>query len=407
MKQANELDKFDHFTGFRDRFEIPDRIIYLDGNSLGLLPRTVSARIRNVTEQEWGEGLIRSWNQAGWMNLPMKVGDKLAPLVGVGPGQIAVGDSTSVNLFKALSAALSLRPDRRVIMIEDDNFPTDTYIAEGLANLADYELRRASPEVLAKMDIGQDVAVLLLSHVHYRSAEIRDMHAINAAAHGAGALVLWDLSHSTGALPVDLAGTGCDLAVGCTYKYLNGGPGAPAFIWVNPDLVDRASQPLSGWMGHASPFAFSDSYAPSAGIRRFMSGTPQVLNLSALDEALNLWADVDMTLLRRKSMKMTEFFIEGVERNCAGFGLQLASPRDPAIRGSHVVFDHPKGYEIVQALIARGIIGDFRAPQTMRFGFAPLYLSFVEVAASIETLKDILEHRIYEQPEFAIRNTVT
>ena len=405
--RAAALDDADPLAPMRDTFHIPEGVIYLDGNSLGLMPKGVPERVAQVATGEWAEGLIRSWNAAGWFDLPMRVGDRIAPLIGAGPGEIAVGDSTSVNLFKGLAAALQLRPGRRTILAEGENFPTDVYMASGLAALTGATVRYLDPGEPVEASIGPDVAVLLLSHVDYRSCAMRDMGAVNAAARAAGALVLWDLSHSTGAVPVDLTAAGSDMAVGCTYKYLNGGPGAPAFIWVRPDLIDAVRQPLEGWMGHAAPFAFSRDYAPAPGARRLVCGTPQVLSLAALDAALMLWERVDQAALWAKSRAMTNFFIAGVEARCAAHGLRLVVPRDAATRGSHVSFDFAHGYEAMQALIARGVIGDFRAPSIMRFGFAPLYLSFVEVARAVEILGEILDGRLWDDPRYRVRAAVT
>ncbi|WP_238366682.1 kynureninase [Mesobacterium pallidum] len=406
MERAVALDANDGMAWTRDRFELPEGVIYLDGNSLGARPRGVAERVAQVLDAEWRDGLIRSWNDAGWFDLPLRVGDRIAPLIGVGAGEVAVGDSTSVNLFKCLAAALHARPDRSVILCEAGNFPTDGYMAQGLTRLVEKaELRWFDDAEDVRAKLGPDVAVVLLSHVHYRSAAVQDMAAVNAAAHAAGALVLWDLSHSTGAVPVDLGGTGADMAVGCTYKYLNGGPGAPAFAWVAPGLAP-VSQPLAGWMGHAAPFAFDRDYAPADGARGLMAGTPQVLSLSALDAALEIWEEVDRPALWARSEAMVAFFIDAVLDLCAGHGLALVSPR-AAPRGSHVGFDHPEGYAIVQALIARGIIGDFRAPQMMRFGFAPLYLRFADLTAAALALRDVLETRAWDDPRFQARGAVT
>jgi kynureninase len=409
QRRAAALDAADSLAPMRARFHVPDGVIYLDGNSLGPMPKTVTARIADVATREWSEGLIRSWLTAGWFDLPLTVGDRIAPLIGAGRGEVAVGDSTSVNLFKGLAAALHLRPGRSVIVAEEANFPTDSYMAQGLAALVPgVELRYVGAGQPIDGALAPDVAVVLLSHVDYRTAAVRDMAAVTSAVHAHGALVLWDLSHTTGAVACDLTHDGADIAVGCTYKYLNGGPGAPAFIWINPAHLPDAQQPLSGWMGHAAPFAFARDYTPAAGARRLVCGTPQVLSLAALDDALRLWADVDLPALYAKSRAMTTFFIEGVEAACGAHGLTLVGPRDPARRGSHVSFDLATGgFEVVQALIARGVIGDFRAPTAMRFGFAPLYLSFAEVARAIEHLADVLDTREWDQPQFRVRGAVT
>lgn len=407
--RAAALDAADPLAPMRDRFHVPDGVIYLDGNSLGLMPRSVPARLADVATREWADDLIRSWLSAGWFDLPLTVGDRIAPLIGAGAGEVAVGDSTSVNLFKALAAALHLRPGRRVILADGANFPTDSYMAQGLASLVPgVEVRYVEPGEPLERGLGPDVAVLLLSHVDYRTAAVQDMAAVSAAAHAHGALVLWDLSHTTGAVECHLARDGADLAVGCTYKYLNGGPGAPAFMWVHPAHAPHVQQPLAGWMGHASPFAFTRGYEPAAGVRRLVCGTPQVLSLSALDAALAVWADVDRSALFAKSRAMTALFIDAVETHCARHGLTLVGPRDPARRGSHVAFDFVDGgFAVVQALIARGVIGDFRAPAAMRFGFAPLYLRFADVVTAVEQLQHILDTRAWDQPQFRARGAVT
>lgn len=408
FERARHLDAADALADRRDLFHRPQGVIYLDGNSLGLMPRACAGRVAEVMRAEWSEGLIRSWSEAGWFNLPMTVGNRIAPLVGAGQDEIAVGDSTSVNLFKCLAAALGLRPGRRVILSETDNFPTDHYIASGLAGLVEgCELRDLDPGRDVADCLDEDVAVLILSHVHYRTSRIRDLAAINRAAHARGALVLWDLSHTTGAVDIDLRGDDCDFAVGCTYKYLNGGPGAPAFAWVNPRLHGQIDQPLSGWMGHSAPFDFAPRYTPAPGVRRLVCGTPQVLGLASLDEALKLWQGVDRAALFAKSRAMTSFFIDAVEQACGDHPLTLVSPRDPGLRGSHVSFDCDHGYRVMRALAARGVIGDFRAPATMRFGFAPLYLSFQEVARAAEHLGQVLDRREWDRAEYGIRGAVT
>jgi len=406
---AAALDAIDPLASLATEFDLPDGMIYLDGNSLGPVPTRVRERLTHVVNSEWGHGLIRSWTDAGWFSLPMTVGDRIAPLIGAGPGEVAVGDSTSVNLFKGLAAALHLNAGRRVLLADAGNFPTDAYMAQGLAELVpDVRLRYLEPGQPAATALDGDVAVLLLSHVDYRTARVQDMARTTADAHERGALVLWDLSHTTGAVPCDLMAADADIAVGCTYKYLNGGPGAPAFSWVHPRHALRVRQPLSGWMGHASPFAFTREYEPAAGARRLVAGTPHVLSLAALDEALTLWSTVDLEALWAKSRAMTTLFIEAVEASCTSYGLTLISPRDATQRGSHVSFDLPEGgFEVVQALIARGVIGDFRAPATMRFGFAPLYLSFTQVMHAVGHLHDILATRAWDQPRFRTRGLVT
>ena len=402
------LDRADKLAQARAQFVLPDGLIYLDGNSLGALPRDTPARIAEVARAEWGQDLIKSWNTHGWIDLPTRIGDKIARLIGAAPGEVVVADSTSINVFKALSAALHLNPGRRVILSERDNFPTDLYMAQGLiAQLGgQYELKLVSGEEIAGA-IDGDTAVVMLTHVNYRTGAMFDMKAITQAAHKAGALMLWDLAHSVGAVPVDLNGANADFAVGCGYKYLNGGPGAPAFVWVPRRHQKNFVQPLSGWLGHAAPFAFEPGYRPAEGIARYICGTPPVLSLAALEIGVDGLLAADMVQLRRKSVALTELFIRLVEEHCAGHGLSLASPRDAARRGSQVCFSHGEGYPIMQALIARGVIGDFRAPDILRFGFAPLYVRFVDVWDAVAILQDVLTSAAWDRPEFRRRAAVT
>ena len=401
-------DRADPLAGLRDAFRLPGDVTYLDGNSLGPLPADLPERLADVVQRQWGDGLIRSWNDAGWIDAPLRVGDKIAPLIGAGPGEVAAADSTSVNLFKLLAGALRLRPGRQVILSEPENFPTDLYIMQGLIELLDrdFELRRAEPDRLADA-MDDDVAVVALTHVNYKTGRMHDMAAVTAAAHDAGALMLWDLAHSAGAVPVDLAAAQADLAVGCGYKYLNGGPGAPAFLYVSRALQDAFHQPLSGWLGHISPFAFESDYRPADGIGRNLCGTPPILSMLALDCALDIWRDVDLAAVRNKSVALTDLFIELAERDCAGMGLELASPRDAAMRGSQVSFRHSDGYAVMQALIAQGVIGDFRAPNLLRFGFAPLYIRYVDVWDAAAALSDILRNRAWDDPAYKQRAAVT
>lgn len=405
---CEQRDRDDPLARFRERFRLPAALIYLDGNSLGPLPANLARHLAGVIEQDWGEGLIRSWNEAGWIDAPVRVGDRIAPLIGARPGEVVAADSTSVNLFKLLAGALGLRAGRKVILTEHRNFPTDLYIMQGLIALAErgYELRRVDADDLVDALDG-DVAVVALTHVNYRTARLHDMAALTAAAHDAGALILWDLAHSVGAVPIDLTGARADLAVGCGYKYLNGGPGAPAFLFVSRELQAGLHQPLSGWMGHASPFDFEADYRPADGIARNLCGTPPMLSLLALECALEIWRDVDLAVLRDKSIALTELFIALVERQSAEFGLRLASPRVPAERGSQVSFSHRQGYAIMQALIARGVIGDFRSPDLLRFGFAPLYIRYVDVWDAAAILTDVLRSRAWDDPAFKQRAVVT
>jgi kynureninase len=410
---ALALDAADPLRELRAQFELPPGVIYLDGNSLGVLPRATAARVQQVVHQEWGEGLIRSWNSAGWMTLPQRLGDKIARLVGVGAGELVVADSTSVNLFKVLSAALSMVQEasstRRVILSERSNFPTDLYIAEALARERGFELVLVDADELpARLD--HRIAVLMLTHVNYRTGRMYDMAALTHAAHQAGALALWDLAHSAGAVPVDLHAAKADFAIGCGYKYLNGGPGAPAFVWVHPDHADRFWQPLAGWMGHASPFEFTPGYRPAAGIARYLCGTPAVLSLAALECGVDTVLAAEplggMAALRAKSLALTRLFAARVQAVCPE--LTLVSPEDDARRGSQVCFAHPElGYAVVQALIARGVIGDFRSPDILRFGFTPLYLRFVDAWDAAEHLREVLHREEWRRPEFNRRQAVT
>jgi kynureninase len=403
-----ELDAADTLAGWRERFALPEGVIYLDGNSLGALPKATGALLREVIERQWGRGLITSWNRHGWIDLPRRIGAKIARLIGAAADEVVVCDSISVNLFKLITAALELRPGRRIILTERGNFPTDLYVAQGLCRLLGerVELRAvASEELEAALDA--DTALLMLTHVDYRSGGLHDMARLTAAAHAKGALVLWDLAHSAGAVPVELNAAGADLAVGCGYKYLNGGPGAPAFLFVAERWHQQAWQPLTGWFGHREPFAFEAEYRPAAGIARFLAGTPPILSLKALEVGVDLQLEVDRQALRSKSMALTDAFIAQVEERCAGHGFALASPRDPERRGSQVAFRHEAGYPIMQALIARGVIGDFRAPDLLRFGFAPLYVRFVDLFDAIAMLGQIMDERAWDCAEFKQRAAVT
>jgi kynureninase len=406
-EDALALDAGDELAPLRDDFVLPPDLVYLDGNSLGALPRAAAGRLRDVAEREWGEGLVRSWNAHGWIDLPARVAALLAPLVGAGADEVAVADSTSVNVFKLLAGALRLRPGRRVILSEEENFPTDLYVAQGLARLlGEAELRLVPREALPRA-LRDDVAILMLTHVDFRTGALHDMADVTRAAHEAGALVLWDLAHSAGALPLDLDGDDVDLAVGCGYKYLNGGPGAPAFAFVARRLQEAFESPLAGWMGHADPFAFGTRYAPAPGVARLLCGTPPILSLAALECGALTIARAGVDRLRRKSVALTELFIRLVEQECAGSGLSLASPREAARRGSQVSLRHPEGFAIVQALIARGVIGDFRAPDILRFGFAPAYVRFADAWDAVAALRAVMEGREWERPENRARGRVT
>lgn len=394
------------FDETRAAFHLPDGVVYLDGNSLGPLPLTARERLSDMLMKEWGDQLIRGWNTAGWYVQPRKVGDRVAKLIGAAPGAVVMGDTLSIKVYQALSAALEFNPDRRVVLSDDGNFPSDLYIAQGLlASLGrGYELKVVSPEEVEK-SIDETVAATMITEVDYRTGRRHDMKAITAKAHRAGALAIWDLAHSAGAVDVDLTAANVDFAVGCTYKYLNGGPGAPAFIYVAPRHADRARPSLSGWMGHEAPFAFDLDYRPAPGIERMRVGTPPVIALTVLEAALDIWEGVDMRDVRAKSIELSERFIAGVETACPG--LELGSPRDPAARGSQVSFRHPHAYAVMQALIARGVIGDFRAPDSMRFGFTPLYLSAADIDRAVAVLADVLDKRLWDRPEYHRKASVT
>ncbi|MBF6617335.1 MAG: kynureninase [Candidimonas sp.] len=405
-----QLDQNDPLATLRNEFSIPSGLIYLDGNSLGAQPRTAATRAQEVVAQEWGEGLIRSWNTAGWFDLPLRLGDKLAPLIGAGAGEVVISDSTSINLFKALAAAVHSQATRqatsarRIIVTEASNFPTDVYIAQGLSTWLDrgYQLRLVNtPDELAAA-IDDDVAVVMLTHVNYRTGHMFDMAGLTELAHANQALVVWDLAHSAGAVPVDLTAANADYAVGCTYKYLNGGPGAPAFIWVAPRHLPAFRHPLSGWWSHAQPFAMLPEYQRHSGIRAALCGTQPMVSMALVECGLDIFAQTDMAALRRKSLALTDLFISLVETMCVGHGLQLVTPRCHEQRGSQVSFSHPHGYAVMRALIEQGVIGDYRDPGIMRFGFTPLYLRYVDVWDAVLALKRILDESAYDaqvQPE--------
>jgi kynureninase len=402
--EAQQLDASDPLAFARERFQVPGNVIYLDGNSLGALPVAATEALTR-TERQWREDLIASWNKHEWIDWPTRIAARLGPMVGADATELLIADSTSVCLFKLLAAAVAARPGKRVILTQQANFPTDLYVAQGLAEMLGLEVRAVpASEVMAAVD--EDTAVVTLTHVDYRSAAIHDMRAINDAAHAAGALTVWDLSHSAGAIEIDLDGTGCDLAVACGYKYLNGGPGAPAFIYVAERLQDELTNPLQGWMGHAEPFAFVDDYQPAGGILKFLTGTPSILAMTALDAGLATFDGISMADLEAKSRELSVLFVSEVEARC-GNEIRLASPRDSTQRGSHVVFAHAEGYAVMQALIARNVIGDFRAPDLMRFGFTPLYTRFADVVRAAEILAEILSSREWDQPHFKQRAKVT
>ncbi len=424
---CRQLDAQDPLRPLRELFSLPDGVIYLDGNSLGALPKTAPARLAEVVTREWGQGLVRSWNSASWFTLPQRLGDKIAQLIGADPGEVVVTDSTSINLFKVLSAALTMAaqdtPNRKRVLSERSNFPTDLYIAQALCQERGFELQLVEPGDLSA-SLTKEVAVLLLTHVNYRTGAMHDMAAMTAAAHAAGALTVWDLAHSAGAVPVELKRAQADFAVGCGYKYLNGGPGAPAFVWVNPRHAERFWQPLAGWWGHAAPFEFSADYRPAAGINRYLCGTQPVLSMVALECGLDIFAAAQtlggMAALRTKSLALTDLFIELVEQRCAGDALALATPRAHAQRGSQVCLqwqpvsaDGSTAFAVMQALIARGVIGDFRAgdgnlqQDILRFGCTPLYLGFEDVWRAVEHLKQVLDSGEWKRPEFNQKHAVT
>jgi len=413
LEDCLQADLLDPLAALKQRFSLPDGVIYLDGNSLGVLPNTARARSAEVLEQEWGVGLIRSWNTANWFELPSRLGNKLGRLLGAFENEVVITDTTSLNLFKALAAALRIqqeaRPQRRVIVSERDNFPTDLYMIQGMIDFLQqgYELRLIDDELPLEAALDEDVAVLLLSHVNYRTGALYDMAATTAQAHQCGVLTIWDLAHSAGAVPVDLNAAQADFAVGCTYKYLNGGPGSPAFIWVSQRHQDRFWQPLSGWWGHQRPFDMATDYQPATGIRRFLCGTQPILSMSLVECGLDVALEADMAEVRAKCLGLTDLFITLVEERCKGHPLTLVTPRDHDKRGSHASFRHPEGFAVMQALIARGVIGDYREPEVLRFGITPLYLGHADIWHAVDILKDILDNRSWDRPEFKERTSVT
>ena len=400
------LARLTDFTTTRALFYLPEGMIYLDGNSLGPLPRSAAARIARTVTEEWGEMLITGWNRAGWMEMPRRLGDRIARLIGAEPGHVVLGDTLSIKVFQALASSLDLRPDRRVVLSDSGNFPSDLYMAEGLLRSLgpDYRLKIVDPEEVAAA-LDETVAVTLLTEVDYRTGRKHDMVALTARTHAVGALSIWDLAHSAGAFPVDLAGVSADFAVGCTYKYLNSGPGGPAFIYVSPRHADQVRPALSGWLGHAAPFAFDLAYRPGTGIERMRVGTPPILQLAALEAALDIWDRVDLAALRAASLALSDQFIALVAAQCPD--LTLATPRDHFSRGSQVSFRHPAGYAIMQALIARGVIGDFRAPDILRFGLTPLFIGPDEIFRAVEILAEIMQGRLWDRADYKIRALVT
>ncbi len=402
LDEVRALDAADPLAAYREQFALPDGVIYLDGNSLGALPRATPAALADVATRQWGDRLIRSWNE-GWIDAPQRIGGKIAPLIGAAADEVIIGDTTSTHLFKALVAALRANPDRHTVLSEAGNFPTDLHIAEGAVAC----VPGARLKVVARAEVADalddDTAVLLLTHVHYKTGERFDMTAWTARAQAAGALMLWDLSHSVGAVPIDLSSAGADLAVGCTYKYLNGGPGAPAFLYVARRWQEALASPLSGWMGHAAPFAFEDAYRPAPGMKRWLAGTPAMLSTAALEAALDLWADIDQNVVATKSAQLFDILAAAGD----ALGLECVSPRDPAKRGSHISFRHPDAYALTQAMIARGVIGDFRDPDILRLGLTPLYLSHEDVWRAGEILQKVIETGEWRAPQYSQRLAVT
>ncbi|SFG22119.1 Kynureninase [Palleronia marisminoris] len=391
------------FTATRALFDLPEGLAYLDGNSLGPLARSVPDRVARAVREEWGRQLIRAWNDAGWMEMPDRLGDRIAPLIGAPAGTVTTGDTLSIKLHQALSAALTMT-DRPVILSDTGNFPSDLYIADAVARQAGGELRTVAPEAVAAA-LSEEIGVLMLTEVDYRTGRLHDMVALTARAKSLGIATVWDLAHSAGALPVDVAGAGADFAVGCSYKYLNGGPGAPAFVYAAPDVAGRIDPSMPGWLGHAAPFAFEPGYRPARDVARFRVGTPPVLQMAALDAALDVWDVADIVDVRARSLDLSERLIAGVEAACPD--LALASPRDGSARGSQVSFSHPEAYPIMQALIARGVIGDFRAPDILRFGLTPLYLGEAEIDTCIATLAEVMDRRLWDDPAYRQRQAVT
>jgi len=390
----------------KELFDIPEGMIYLDGNSLGPLPKVVPQRVAEVINAEWGQHLIKGWNVAKWMEQPSRVGNQVAKLIGAPDDSVMIGDTLSIKVFQALAASLKMRPERKVILSDNGNFPTDLYMAEGLIDTIakDYELRIVDPEAVLDA-INESVAVVMLTQVDYRSGRMHDMNEVTQQAHQAGAVMLWDLAHSAGAIPLNLQSSHCEFAVGCTYKYLNGGPGAPAFIYVRPDLMGDVKPALAGWLGHDSPFAFEQNYRPAGSIERMRVGTPPVLQISALEAALSVWEGVDMQELRAASVVLSQRFIAEVEARCPA--LRLASPRNAEVRGSQVSFAFEHSYAVMQALVEQDVVGDFRAPNLMRFGFTPLYLDEQDIIAAVDVLQDILDNDRWHDPKYQIVKAVT
>jgi len=407
------LDQKDPLAKFKLKFDLPENVLYMDGNSLGAMPKDALKRANCVITEEWGHDLIQSWNKAAWFDLPVRIGNKLGKLIGAKENETVVTDTTSINIFKALAASLNIQhkkyPQKRVIVSERSNFPTDLYMIEGLIKLLNrnYELRLIDDSLSLEQALNDDVAAVLLSHVNYRTGYLYDMQDVTNKTHSCNALVIWDLCHSVGALPIDVYSANADFAVGCTYKYLNAGPGAPAFIWVNPKHVNDFEQPLSGWWGHSTPFAMQSFYKPAEGVRRYLCGTQPIISLALVENGIDITLQAGMEQIRQKSLDLTDLFIELVNEKCAKHNLELVTPLEHKYRGSHVSLAHKEGYAIIQALIAHNVVGDYREPAVLRFGFTPLYFGYEDVFNAVNTLQNILDNKIWDNAEFAKRFAVT
>ena len=409
LADLKHLDKQDPLSRYREEFFLPKNTIYFDGNSLGPVPKKTIKNLNKTINEEWGKDLINSWNKANWINLPQTLGDKIAPLLGAKSGEVVVVDSTSLNLFKVLTSALRLNKNRKKVVSESTNFPSDLYILEGVNGMLNnhYECQLIDDDINFEKYIDSSTAVVMLSHINYKTGRISDMKKITDYAHQQGALVVWDLSHSVGVIPMDLHNIGVDFAVGCTYKHLNGGPGAPGFLYVHSDLIAIVSQPLSGWLGHSDPFAFEAKYTPANNINKFICGTPSILSYKAVESALDIFDEISLEQVREKSIQLSELFIKLIQQECGDFGFELFSPIDAALRGSQISYKHENAYPIMQSLISRGIIGDYREPNILRFGISPLYMRYEDVWSAIICLKNIMQSNEWDSSNFKIRNYVT
>ncbi len=409
LEDLKYLDKQDPLSRYREEFFLPKNTIYFDGNSLGPVPTKTIKNLNKTINEEWGKDLINSWNKANWINLPQTLGDKIAPLLGAKSGEVVVVDSTSLNLFKVLTSALRLNKNRKKVVSESTNFPSDLYILEGVNGMLNnhYECQLIDDDINFEKYIDSSTAVVMLSHINYKTGRISDMKKITDYAHQQGALVVWDLSHSVGVIPMDLHNIGVDFAVGCTYKHLNGGPGAPGFLYVHSDLIAIVSQPLSGWLGHSDPFAFEAKYTPANNINKFICGTPSILSYKAVESALDIFDEISLEQVREKSIQLSELFIKLIQQECGDFGFELFSPIDAALRGSQISYKHENAYPIMQSLISRGIIGDYREPNILRFGISPLYMRYEDVWSAIICLKNIMQSNEWDSSNFKIRNYVT